>query len=81
MDEVAHASSVKAAYSDELLALPGVSGVGTERDEDTGEIVLAVHYDAEQLDVPEHLPASLDGVRVKPVPSGPFFAGPARGPA
>jgi hypothetical protein len=81
MDEVAHASSVKDAHADELLAMPGVSGVGTERDEETGEIVLAVHYDADQPDVPARLPADLEGVRVKPIPSGPFFAGPARGPA
>jgi hypothetical protein len=81
MDEVAHARSVKDAHSDELLALPGVSGVGTERDEETGEIVLAVHYDPAHPDVPAQLPQRLDGVRLKAVPSGPFFAGPARGAA
>jgi hypothetical protein len=50
-----------------LLQLPGVCGVGIEK-EGTGEYVLVVHVSEREAAVPK----TLEGHRVKIVRSGPF---------
>jgi hypothetical protein len=64
---------VKRRYSAQLLQMPGVCGVGVEKD-DRGEYVLAIHVNADQPEVTQNLPEALDGHRVKVVRSGPFTA-------
>jgi hypothetical protein len=62
---------LKRRHSARLLGLPGVSGVGIERDDDGGGYALAIHLDgdaANQLG----LPAELEGHRIKYIRSGPF---------
>jgi hypothetical protein len=63
------ARAVKRAHSARLLAMPGVSGVGVERDA-KGEYFLAVHV-TPAAELTER-PAQLDGVPVHWVTSGPF---------
>ena len=62
---------VKRRHSPRLLQMPGVSGVGIEKD-DTGEYVLAVHVNTNDTHAEENLPETLEGHRVKVVRSGPF---------
>lgn len=69
------AAEVKRKHSAALLARPPVCGVGTTRVGD--EWLIEVHVEpgaAGRLDLPE----KLDGVRVRVVEDGPFYAGPAR---
>lgn len=69
------AAEAKRKHSGALLALPHVCGVGTARVGD--QWVIEVHVEegaAWKLDLPEEL----DGVRVRVVEDGPFYAGPAR---
>jgi hypothetical protein len=61
---------VKQRHSARLLSLPGVSGVGIEKD--GGDYVLAVHLDTDSPESEKELPAEIDGVPVKYVRSGPF---------
>jgi hypothetical protein len=68
------AAEVKNRHSAELLALPHVVGVGTAKGED-GSWVIEVHVD-DPAGV--QLAPTLDGVQVRLVHDGPFFAGPAR---
>jgi hypothetical protein len=70
------ASMVKERYSAELLARPGVAGVGTEREPD-GDWVIVVHLDPAHAPT-EQLPTVLDGVPVRTVTDGPFVAHHAR---
>lgn len=73
------ATAAKQKYSSELLARPGVSGVGTARGEGD-DWVIEVHVDAGargRLD----LPTELDGVEVRVVEDGPFRAGSAASPS
>jgi hypothetical protein len=67
------ARAVKRAHSARLLAMPGVSGVGVERDA-KGEYFLAVHLAPPSEGAAEltERPAQLDGVPVHWVTSGPF---------
>jgi hypothetical protein len=60
---------LKSRHSARLLSLPGVSGVGIEKDE-SGKYVLAVHLDADNP--PKELPDEIEGHAVKYIKSGPF---------
>jgi hypothetical protein len=62
---------VKRRHSLRLLGLPGISGVGIEKEED-GSYVLAVHLDGTCADAGKEVPDIIEGVRVKFVRSGPF---------
>jgi hypothetical protein len=61
--------SIKRQWSSRLMSLPGVSGVGIEKD-DAGGFVLAVHVDGP--DVAQRLPPELHKYPVKVIHSGPF---------
>lgn len=65
------ASEIKRQHSAELLAQPGVWGVGVERDTN-GNYVIAVHVDNDHPDVLSLLPQQIEGYPVKLVYSGPF---------
>lgn len=62
---------VKRRHSPHLLSVPGVSGVGIEKD-DAGEYVLAVHLDTDNPEARKRLPDAIEGYRVKYIQSGPF---------
>jgi hypothetical protein len=62
--------AVKRRHSSQLLAVPGVCGVGIEKDAH-GEFVLAVHLDGQEP-APGEVPDVIEGVPVKRIQSGPF---------
>ena len=63
--------NLKQRYSAQLLRLPGVCGVGIEKD-DSGKLALTVHLNAIDPNAGEGVPAILEGHKVKRVRSGPF---------
>ncbi|HEX5271863.1 MAG TPA: hypothetical protein VFW33_15300 [Gemmataceae bacterium] len=65
------ARAIKRRHSAELLQQPGVCGVGVEKDE-SGGYVLAVHLESADPAVPSRLPAQIEGLPVRLIPSGPF---------
>lgn len=62
---------IKRRHSARLLQLPGVSGVGIEKDA-SGDLVLAVHLDANDPEAGKDVPDTIEGQRIKRVRSGPF---------
>lgn len=62
---------IKRRHSARLLQLPGVSGVGIEKDE-SGDLVLAVHLDSTDPDAGNDVPDMIEGQPIKRVKSGPF---------
>jgi hypothetical protein len=62
---------IKRRHSARLLQLPGVCGVGIEKDE-SGDYVLAVHLDASDPAAGKEVPETIEGQRIKRVRSGPF---------
>jgi hypothetical protein len=70
------AQTVKQRHSEALLRIPGVCGVGTERDEEDNGIVV-VHVDP-AVDVDGRIPEALDGVPLRVIADGPFTAFSAR---
>jgi hypothetical protein len=62
---------IKRRHSARLLQLPGVCGVGIEKDT-SGAYVLAVHLDATDPDAGKDVPKTIEGQPVKRVKSGPF---------
>ena len=68
---------VKRQFSSRLLRVPGVSGVGIERDE-SGGYVLAIHL--ADPDARKHMPPDLQQYPVKFIHSGPFRKLPGKGP-
>jgi hypothetical protein len=67
---------LKHKHSASLLARPGVSGVGIEKN-DAGDYVLAVHVDTHDPEALKQLPEEIEGHAVKYVHSGPFRKLPA----
>ena len=63
------ARAAKRRHSAYLLGLEGVSGVGVERD-DAHSYVLAIHFDDQAAVDRLKIPATLDGVPVRPIVSG-----------
>jgi hypothetical protein len=62
---------IKRRHSAHLLQLPGVCGVGIEKDE-SGNHVLAVHLDASEPNAGKDVPETIEGQAIKRVRSGPF---------
>jgi hypothetical protein len=62
---------IKRRHAAPLLALPGVCGVGVERD-DNGEYVIAIHLESDDPAITTNLPARIEDCPVKLVHSGPF---------
>ncbi len=71
--EMERLREVKSRHSRELLARPGVSGVGVEMDEE-GRPSLVVHLDADRPDSRKGLPDQIEGHPIKYLVSGPFRA-------
>jgi len=65
------AHEVKRRHAGRLMKLPGVVGVGVEKDE-RGRFVLAVHLDPSQARAGTSIPKKIESVPVKLVRSGPF---------
>ena len=63
-------AEIKERYSDRLLNLPGVVGVGMAQEDDAGEYVLIVNVDAEDPNLYASLPSQIEGCPVKVVKSG-----------
>jgi hypothetical protein len=77
--DVEHARLVKEDHEKELFAQNGVIGVGvgrmTDRADDTeAAIVVYVKSDGKSLPVGLKLPAELDGMKVRIIPTDPFVA-------
>jgi hypothetical protein len=62
---------IKRRHSARLLQLPGVSGVGIEKDE-SGDLVLTVHLDSRDPNAGKDVPDMIEGQPIKRVKSGPF---------
>lgn len=62
---------IKQRHSARLLALPGVCGVGVEKDE-AGQFVLALHLESDDPTVTAQLPTQIEDCPVKWDASGPF---------
>ena len=58
------ANKAKSKHSAHLRTLPGVCGVGTEKDA-SGTYFIAVHLDAAVPEAGNAVPATLDGVEVR----------------
>jgi hypothetical protein len=69
---------LKHRHGARLLAQPGVSGVGIEKD-DEGGYVLAVHLDSDDPALRGSLPERIEGHPVRYAVSGPFRKLPAEG--
>lgn len=66
-------AEVKRRVSARLLGLPGVCGVGVQK-EPSGEFVLSIHVDAEVPETAVNLPQEIEGHRVKVVLTEPFHS-------
>jgi hypothetical protein len=62
---------IKRRHSARLLQLPGVCGIGIEKDK-SGDYVLAVHLDASDPNAGKDVPETIEGQPVMRVQSGPF---------
>jgi hypothetical protein len=65
------ADDIKSRHSTELLSMPGVSGVGVEKNPD-GAFVIVLYLDADHPGIQNQLPKDIEGLPVKFVISGPF---------
>jgi hypothetical protein len=65
------AGDIKSRHSTELLSMPGVCGVGVEKNPDVA-LVIVVYLDADHPGIQNHLPKDIEGLPVKFVISGPF---------
>jgi hypothetical protein len=71
MQSEQEARDIKRKHSAQLLARPGVCGVGVERD-DAGRYVITIHLGTNDSSISSQLPTEIDGYPVKLVHSGPF---------
>ena len=65
------ADDIKSRHSTELLSMPGVCGVGVEKNPD-GAFVIVLYLDADHPGMQSQLPKDIEGLPVKFVISGPF---------
>jgi hypothetical protein len=72
--ELAAAIAIQERHQEALLVIPGVAGVGIGRSQQTGQLVLRVFLERETPEVQQSLPASLEGLNVETVVTGPFEA-------
>jgi hypothetical protein len=71
--EVTAAQTVKDSHASELMAVPGVVGVGVGASNDSpGQAAIVIYVDPQRLRT--RLPMQIDGVRTRIVPSGEFHA-------
>lgn len=70
--DLAAVRRVLASRGDELLARPGVTGVGVARGDRAGKFVIVCYLASERH--ADALPAELEGVPVKPQVTGEFKA-------
>jgi hypothetical protein len=63
---------LKRRHAPQLLARPGVCGVGVEKNDSGGGYVLAVHVDTDDPEALKQLPEEIEGHSVKYIHSGPF---------
>ncbi len=71
--EVTSAQTVKDAHASELMATPGIVGVGVGASNDSpGQAAIVIFVDPQRLR--SRLPRQIDGVRTRIVASGPFHA-------
>jgi hypothetical protein len=68
------ANEIKDRYALHLLNQPGVSGVGVEKDEGGGYLIV-VHLNSHDPKIRQNLPQELEGHPVKFIKSGPFYKG------
>jgi hypothetical protein len=71
MESEERINEVKDRHSMELFNIPGVVGVGVERD-DSGGFVLAVHVETDNPELLSQLPKQVEGYVVKVVTSGQY---------
>ena len=71
MPSESEAREVKSRHSAELLRLPGVCGVGVEKNP-RGEFIIRLHLETEDPKITEQLPKEIEGYAVETVHSGPF---------
>jgi hypothetical protein len=69
---------LKTRHAAQLMARPGVSGVGVERD-GQGGYVLTVHLESADPSLAAGLPAEIEGHAIRYCPSGPYRKLPAIG--
>jgi hypothetical protein len=65
------ARDVKRRHSAELLRLPGVCGVGVQKNE-AGDFYLALHLNTNDPQITAQLPKEIEGLAVQAIHSGPF---------
>lgn len=74
-NDVDFARTIKERYEPDLFARPGVIGVGVGADDsDPSLAVIVVYVDSTGGRIPRGMPAELDGVKVKVIPTEPFVA-------
>jgi hypothetical protein len=73
MLDVERANAVKERHSAQFLAMSGISGIGVEHDPVLGPHIL-IHLDEGREDLAKSLPRELEGVPVRFVADGPFYA-------
>lgn len=71
MESEERINEAKDRLSPQLFSLPGVVGVGVERDE-SGRFVLAVHVETDNPKLLSQLPKEVEGYRVKVITSGQY---------
>jgi hypothetical protein len=76
MKPEAEINQVKDRYAPELLKLPGVVGLGVERDE-TGRYFLLIHVNSDSRKLLNQLPKELDGHEVRVLFTGSYSKQPA----
>jgi hypothetical protein len=75
--DVEFARSIKEQHETEVLALPGVLGIGVGKvddDDATTETAIIVFIDSARGALPRNLPTDLDGVKVRLIPTDRFVA-------
>jgi hypothetical protein len=70
--ELAAAIAIQERHQEAIMRIPGVAGVGIGKSERTGQYILRVFLEQETLEVQQNLPASLEGLEVEKVVTGPF---------
>ena len=65
------AGDIKNRHSTELLSVPGVCGVGVEKNPD-GAFIIVVYLDKDRPGLQNQLPNDIEGLPVEFVISGPF---------
>ncbi len=73
MIDLSHARKVKKSYDDMLMSIPGVVGTGISLDENDIPLI-EVYVEHKSPEIPQKVPARIDGVAIRIVESGRFKA-------